>query len=147
MDSELSSPGPRTYQGNMWTPCDIMFLHMYVILFTGGISQHALGQSGVTRGWCVWLGGVIMGVWPGEGECVTKGVTRGCVWPREVTRGCVWPGGVSDQGGVTRRVYTPRTHTPNGRQEGSTHPTGIVVKFLHMQDHFWCKHIQQIVFS
>ena len=23
MDSELSSPGPRTFQGNMPTPCDI----------------------------------------------------------------------------------------------------------------------------
>ena len=23
MDSELSSPGPRTFQGNMQTPCDI----------------------------------------------------------------------------------------------------------------------------
>ena len=72
LDSKLLSPGPRTFQGNMWTPCDIMFLHMYAILFTGGG-----GCIPACNGAGVWLVGCDQG-------CMTMGVCDKEVCDRDV---------------------------------------------------------------
>ena len=95
-----------------------MFLHMSVILFTGGgVSQHIMGRVYPRM---QWGRGCDQGVW---------------VW---VTGRCVTRGGVCDQAVMTKGVCVTRgvfvtkgcqTHPHYGHQAGSMHPTGILSCF------------------
>ena len=102
-----------------------MFLHMSVILFTGGgcipayngqsVSQNAMGQGVWPDG--VWPGGV----WPGCVSVSDREVCdqRGCMWPGGYDQGCVWPGVCLWPGGC-------QTHPHYGHQTGSMYPSGIL---------------------
>ena len=93
----------------------VMFLHVSVILFTGGVlsqhalqvvSQHALQQGGLLLGGCLFHGGSAPG-----------GV---CSWGGCLLGGGSAPGGVPAAGGS---VEPPRKQTATVAD--GTHPTGM----------------------
>ena len=111
--------------------CKVIFLHLFVILFTGGwgvVSQHAFQQGGSAPRGLPGPGGLLLGgclvwgVWSGgsaSGGCLVWGVcSRGCL-----VGGVPGLGEVCFFGGAWWRP--PRTATA----VGGTHPTGMLSCF------------------
>ena len=81
----------------------VMFLHLSVILFTGGRGWQGVCVAGGVhgRGWRAWQGGMHGGGIHGGGECMAGGMHhRGAC----VAGGHPWQGGIHGRGAPTQQI-------------------------------------------